>query len=192
MTPQTEREAARDAPGADFGPGLPAAPTLPRYTLAERGLVGLCMAMFVAMIFATLAQVVFRYVLEIAVPWTEEAARALFVLSMVMSMAFAYREREHIVVDFLFVKLSPVAQRRLGLVFDLAILGFLAAWARGAWRLAEINWNSTLVTIPFFRVAYFYVWEVAAILLFLLYVLLDAVARVRGEGAGAFGRDVDR
>lgn len=150
------------------------------------------MALFVAMILATLAQVVFRYVLEIPVPWTEEAARALFVLSMVMSMAFAYREREHIVVDFLFVKLSPVSQRRLGLVFNLAILAFLAAWARGAWRLAEINWNSTLVTIPFFRVAYFYIWEVAAILLFLLYVVLDTIARVRGEGAGALGRDVDR
>lgn len=162
-----------------------------RYTVAERVLIALCLAMFCAMILATLAQILFRYVLELPLPWTEEAARALFVLAMVMTIAFAYREREHIVVDFLFVKLPRSAQRWLGIVFNLLILAFLVSWARGAWRLADVNWGSNLITIPFFRVAYFYIWELAAIALLFLYVLLDTLARIRGGPDGAIGRDGD-
>lgn len=176
-------------PGADFGPAGPDPGRVPSYGRTERLLIGLCLIMFCAMIAATLAQILFRYVLEIPVAWTEEAARALFVLSIVMAIAFAYREREHVVVDFLFAKLPPQAQRWLGALFNLLILAFLAFWARGAWRLAELNWGSNLITIPFFRVAYFYIWELAAIALLFVYVLLDLVSRVRGDGRGAIGRD---
>ena len=181
---------ADGASGTDFGPSAPGGRRGPPYSRAERALIGLCLAMFVAMILATLAQILFRYVLELPLAWTEEAARALFVLSMVMSIAFAYRKREHIIVDFLFDRLPPAWQRWLGLVFNLFILAFLAFWARGAWRLAELNWGSNLIAIPFFRVGYFYVWELAAIALLFLYVVLDTLARLKGE-SGAVGRDVD-
>ena len=173
-----------DPPGSDFEPPSAAAARTPAYTLAERLLIRLCLLLFSAMIVATLAQILFRYVLQLPLPWTEEAARALFVLSMVMSMAFAYREREHIVVDFLFDQMPAPVRRWLGFVFDVAIIGFLVFWARGAWRLAELTWNSRLITISFFRVGYFYAWEVAAIALLLLYVLLDMARRARG-GRGA-------
>ncbi|WP_420393185.1 TRAP transporter small permease [Acuticoccus sp.] len=180
------------APGADLPEAQGGAPRTTPYTWVERALVALCLVLFIAMIGATLAQILFRYVLEISVVWTEEAARTLFVLSMVMAIAFAYREREHIIVDFIFGELPASAQRWLGLAFNLFILAFLAFWARGALQLAELNWGSNLVTIPFFRVAYFYYWELAAIALLFLYVLLDTVARARGNReALATGQDMD-
>lgn len=178
------------APGADFGPSAPPPKGGPRYTLVERVLINICLAMFWAMILATLGQILFRYVLEVSVSWTEEAARALFVLSMVMSMAFAYREKEHVVVDFLFAKLPSGVQRWLGLAFNLFILAFLTFWARGALRLAELNWESSLITVPWFRVSYFYIWELAAITLLFLYVLADTRARLR-RADGAAGKDID-
>lgn len=188
--PEDARPDAAHPPALDSGG--PAADDTPAglYTLPERLLFAVTLAMFTAMIGATLAQILFRYFLQIPVTWTEEAARALFVMAMLMGMAFAYRERQHVIVDFLFVKLPAPLQRWLGVVFNLLILVFLGFWARGALRLAEINWGSSLITVPFFRVAYFYIWELLAIALFFLYVLLDTAARVAGrapyaEAAGA-------
>ncbi|MCB1384756.1 MAG: TRAP transporter small permease [Nitratireductor sp.] len=182
--------ASAGVPGVDFDPPAGGVPQV-SYSPPERMLIWLCLAAFCAMILAALGQVVFRYVLEIPVAWTEEAARVLFVLCMVMSIAFAYREHEHVVVDFLFAGFPAGIQRGLALVFNLCIVAFLGFWARGAWRLAELNWNSTLTTIPFFRVSYFYIWELAAIGLLFLYVLLDTRDQIAGRRAGPLGRDHD-
>lgn len=155
-----------------------------RYTLPERFLDGAAVTMFILMGVCTLAQVLFRYFLHLPAPWTEEAARTLFVLSMLMGIAFAYREGEHIVVDFLFLKLPERARRVVLIGFDIAILMFLAMWARGALQLAQLNWGSRLVTIEFFRVSYFYIWEIGAIALTALYVTLHMAALIRGERRG--------
>lgn len=162
-----------------------------RLTLAERAIEVVTLVMFVAVLLATLAQVFFRYVAEIPVPWTEELARTLFVLAMLTGIALAYREREHVVVDFLFLRLPPPARRIVKLVFDAAILILLVIWARGALALAELNWGSTLITLEFFRVAYFYLWELFAIALMVLYVLIDMVKTVR-TGAASYGPDTPR
>lgn len=161
------------------------APRRVHYGRVERGLFAVAMTFFIAMILCTLTQILFRYFLKMTLPWTEEAARALFVLSMLLGMAFAYREREHVVVDFLFRALPGPARRWLGAGFAVVILFFLAVWARGAWQLAWLNWNSSLITLPFFRVAYFYLWELGAIVLMALYVLLDLLSLLRGEAEGA-------
>lgn len=161
------------------------APARPGYTRFERVLFAATLAMFIAMILATLTQILFRYFLKITLPWTEEAARSLFVLSMLTGMAFAYREREHVVVDFLFRKLPATIRGFLSVVFSLTILVLLAAWLRGAWQLAVLNWNATLITVPFFRVGYFYLWEMGAIILLATYVLLDLRTALRRGRPGA-------
>lgn len=163
------------------------APERVRYTLIERILFGSALTMFILMGLSTLAQILFRYFIQTPLPWTEEAARTLFVLSMLMAIAFAYREREHIIVDFLFNKLPAQIRRAAGIGFNIAILAFLGFWARGAIVLAELNWNSTLVTLPFFRVSYFYIWEIGAIALTAIYVLLNTAALVRGDAAATAG-----
>lgn len=176
---------------SEAGPSLPPRPA--RYNIFERALFGAAFVMFVAMILATLGQIVFRYVLEVSVTWTEEVARSLFVLSILMAIVFAYREREHIIVDFLYVNMPPPVQRWLGILFNLCILAFIAFAVRGAWHLAELNWTSSLITVPFFSVAYFYIWQILALILLFLYVVSDTAARMRGNGeaSGGLGRDHD-
>lgn len=151
------------------------------YTLPERLLIGAAFVMFAAMIAATLGQVLFRYFLQISVPWTEEAARALFVMANLTGIAIAYREREHIIVDFLFTRLPPKLQRGLSVLFSLMTLGFLAFWARGSWAMVGRNWNVELITAAWFRVAYFYVWELGMIALMAVYILLDIRGLVTGK-----------
>ncbi len=142
-------------------------------TSLERVVQSLGLAMFAAMLLLTLAQVVFRYALHLPVPWTEEAARALFVLATLSGIALAWRRRQHIIVDFLFAAMPFAVQRGLSLLFGISILAFLMLWARGAIELAGRNWDVTLITIGWFRLAYYYIWELAVIGLLALYVLLD-------------------
>ncbi|QIB34631.1 TRAP transporter small permease [Ancylobacter pratisalsi] len=130
-------------------------------------------AMFAAMFVLTLAQVLFRYFLQIPVPWTEEAARALFVMSVLSGIALAYRQREHVVVDFLFAQFSPRMKRGFSIAFGLSILFFLAFWASGAILMAQRNWSISLITISWFRISYYYLWELAMIALLAVYVLID-------------------
>lgn len=129
--------------------------------------------MFAAMFLLTLAQVVFRYLLQISVPWTEEVARALFVLATLSGITLAWRQREHIIVDFLFVKFSPQVQRWLSMGFAISILLFLAFWARGAFDSMNRNWAVGLITVEWFRIAFFYLWELMMIALLAVYLLLD-------------------
>ena len=137
------------------------------------------LVMFVAMMLATLLQVLARYFLHLALPWTEELARTLFIASMMVGIALAVRRREHIVVDFVFAKLLPGARFVASLLFDAAILLFLAVWLRGALLLMELNANATYVTLPWLRVAQVYALEAAAIGLMMVFVLADAVRQYR-------------
>lgn len=153
-------------------------------TALSRLTAGIALAMFAVMFALTLAQVLFRYFLHLPVPWTEEAARALFVLATLSGIALAWRDRQHIIVDFLYLQLPLAARRWLSVVFALSILWFLALWARGALDLAPRNWTVRLVTIDWFRVAYYYIWELAMIALLAIYVLSDLRDLLTGRITG--------
>jgi len=151
------------------------------YTLPERTILCAAVVMFIIMITLTLSQVLFRYVLQIPAPWTEEAARVLFILSVLSGFAFAYREDEHIFVDFLFNQYPDKVKKNVSILFKLSILGFLAFWLRGTWQLIFVNWNNGLITIPWFRVAYLYIWEFAMLLLLGFYLLIDLKDLMLGQ-----------
>jgi len=63
------------------------------FTIIEKFLGVVTMAGFLGMLLATGGQVLFRYALQISVPWTEELARILFIQTMFFGIAIAIRER---------------------------------------------------------------------------------------------------
>ena len=147
--------------------------------LVEKAVVILAMAGFIGMLLAAGGQVMFRYVLKIAVPWTEELARALFVLSMFFGMAVAIRGKDHIVVDFLFKRLSVRKQALGRIVFDGAILILLCFLARGTVTMTRLMWDSYLISLDWIRTGYLYIGELVAVLLMMLYVVLEILENLR-------------
>jgi TRAP-type C4-dicarboxylate transport system permease small subunit len=133
---------------------------------------------FVVVMVATLIQVAARY-LHVPIDWTEELARTLFLCSIMLGIALAIRRSSHIVVDFIFAGLTPRAQAMLSIAFDLGILLFLATWLRGAIRLVEINAGTTFVMLPWFPVSAVYGVEAGAIVLMILFVLVDLVQQAQ-------------
>lgn len=147
--------------------------------LLDKSLVAIAMVGFIGMLLSTGGQVLFRYVLKIPVPWTEELARILFILSMFLGIAIAIREREHIVVNFLFKKMSTRAQAIGHIVFDVAILILLCFLARGTVSMVQIMWNSYMIALDWIRTAYLYIGEFIAILFMIFYIILEILENAR-------------
>ena len=70
-------------------------------------------------------QIIWRYVLESPLPWSDEAARYLLVWVSMLAIALAFRDDSHIRLDYFFVKLSPPVRHGLWIFLNLITLTFL-------------------------------------------------------------------
>jgi TRAP-type C4-dicarboxylate transport system permease small subunit len=157
----------------------------PLLRILRRILDAILIGGFTVMSVATLGQVLFRYFLHIPATWTEELARVTFVMITYFAMAVAVRDKDHIVVDFLLVKLAPRARALLLIAFDVAILAFLALVARGALLMAERMWTAELTMLDGVTQGHLYLGELIAILLMMLYAALDMAVQLRVLRGGA-------
>lgn len=153
-------------------------------TILDRTLVVIAVTAFIGMMLATAGQVIFRYVLEISVGWTEELARVLFITAMFLGIAIATRQHQHIVVDFLFKRLGDRARRVVATVFDFIILVILISMLRGAITMVDLTWESYMIAMPWMRTGYLFLIECAAIGLVILYVIIDLANRIRKRADG--------
>lgn len=127
---------------------------------------------FIGMLLSTGGQVLFRYVLRISVPWTEELARILFIQTMFFGIAVAIRENEHIVVDFLFKKMNIRLQAVGHLLYNGAIFIFLCFLARGTLAMTKMTWGSYMISLDWIRTGYLYMGELIAIVCMMLYIVI--------------------
>ncbi len=88
-------------------------------------------ALFSAMVIVTTMGVFFRYVLNNALPWAEEADRYLFIWLSFVGASITMRHKAHIAVDLLLRYVSPAWRRALVLASQAAVLVFLGVicWA---------------------------------------------------------------
>jgi TRAP-type C4-dicarboxylate transport system permease small subunit len=141
-------------------------------------------AAFIVMFAAALLQVLVRYVLHIPVPWTEELARVLFTLAMLLGIALAIRNGEHIRVEALADRLPRRRRLVLELAFQLLILVLLLVLARGTLRMLDVTWNSYLIALGWLRTGYLYLAQLIALGLMLLYLVARMVEGLRALGGG--------
>jgi TRAP-type transport system small permease protein len=80
---------------------------------------------FVVMLILVTSQVVFRYLLQISVPWTEEAARWFYAWQVFLGSALAMRARIHLQITVLLDRFSGKPRTFLDLLSALTGLGFL-------------------------------------------------------------------
>ena len=92
---------------------------------------GAAIGLFSAMVVVTTMGVFFRYVLNNALPWAEEADRYLFIWLSFVGASITMRYKAHIAVDLLLRYVSPAWQHRLALIVQGCVLVFLGVvfWA---------------------------------------------------------------
>lgn len=88
----------------------------------------------VALVAVTFAQVVFRYVLQAPLSWSEETARFLMMWLAALSGAYAFKTRGHFALRFLVDRFGSSGQRALGTVVSFAVATFLAIFAYQSFR----------------------------------------------------------
>ena len=87
--------------------------------------------LFAAMVTVTTLGVFYRYALNDALPWAEEADRYLFIWLSFVGASITMRHKGHIAVDLLLRYVSPAWRHRLVLTAHASVLVFLGlvCWA---------------------------------------------------------------
>jgi TRAP-type transport system small permease protein len=135
---------------------------------------------FTGIFLCVLAQVVFRYVFNNPLTWSEELARYLFIWCAFLGWIIASRHDGHLAMTYLAQRLPPPGRVAAAVTIQLATLWF--AWILGSrgWQLVRNNWDVENVAVPF-NLGVVYVIEPLAAAVIAAYALLALGALLRGE-----------
>jgi TRAP-type C4-dicarboxylate transport system permease small subunit len=144
-----------------------------RFLLVSFEVVAL--AAFIVMLLSSILQVIFRYVLNLPLMWTEELARLMCVLTTYFGAVVVLLLREHIRVDFIDTVLRLRGRAVAAVVGDVLIGWFLVAFAYGCWLMAQATWATETATMEWFRMGYIYAAVGVAALAMLVAVIIDII-----------------
>jgi TRAP-type C4-dicarboxylate transport system permease small subunit len=105
-------------------------------------LEGVVLALFAVMLILVTAQVVFRYILQVSVPWTEEAARWFYAWQIFLGSAIAMKRGLHLRATFILDRFPARLRAAIEAVTALAGMLFLAG----------IGWGSLLMIVAVYPV----------------------------------------
>jgi TRAP-type transport system small permease protein len=144
----------------------------------ERMLIVLSM-LIAAVVFL---QVVFRYVLQQPLFWSEELPRYLLIWMSFLAAALAQKSEAHINITLALTPLPAAAQRWVRLLTNLVILGFLGVLVYSGSLVTRITaaHRSTALQIP--MAAVYAALPIGAALM-ALYLILQIVQDLRGRRA---------
>lgn len=124
--------------------------------------------------------VIFRYVLNDSLTWSEEFARYLFIWMVFLGAAIAARRRAHIALDVFSGRLGARGERALQWVERTATLAFAALVAIPGWTFVTVGMTnlSPAMEMP---MGFVYAAPVAGCALIVLYLLRPATEPARRD-----------
>lgn len=116
----------------------------------EASVNAVAVTLFGGMVLVTAAGVFFRYVLDAALPWAEEADRYLFIWLTFVGAAITMRHKAHIAVDILVRSLAPTAREWAAVLAYGCVLVFLGVVFWASERVIEVTsyTRTTATDIP--------------------------------------------
>jgi TRAP-type C4-dicarboxylate transport system permease small subunit len=135
----------------------------------------LALVAFVAMLLLVIAQVFFRYVAQLSVPWTEEAARWFYAYQIFLGCIIAARDKLHLQVTFVLDRFPPRLQAAVQCGIAVSGLIFLAGII---WGGAVMVWATSTVEAGSFALSMSYLYlSIPVSLAFLFFLTLGDLAR---------------
>ena len=97
-----------------------------RRVLARVGIAELWLAVaaFAAVVLLTIVQVGLRYFFDASLWWAQEVSQMMILVAYFQGIAYAFKTRQYIVIDFLAERLSPAAQLYCYLFAQLLVVVF--------------------------------------------------------------------
>ena len=103
---------------------------------------------FSTMLILMVLQVVFRYVLRVSVPWTDELARSLYIWQIFLGAALAHRYSGHIQITILLDRLSIPKKRIFDFIIELFNFMVSGVILYGSIKMMSRTYGIFLSTIP--------------------------------------------
>lgn len=128
---------------------------------------------FLTVIISVVMQIVFRFILRISVPWTEELARLAVIWMTFFGIILVQADRESIRTDFLVNKLPLKVRYLLEKVVNLASIILLLAILRGSIEMLEFTSGVTMSSITWLSSCVLYYPVIIAIPLVIIYLIRD-------------------
>ena len=135
---------------------------------------------FLIMLGSSILQVIFRYLSDFSLMWTEELARLMCVFTTYFGGVVVLMLREHIRVDVIDSLVGPRGRAVAAIVSDVLVTWFLVVFAIGCWLMAEATWQTETATMDWFRMGYVYVGVGIAVVAMIAITALDATNRILG------------
>jgi len=133
---------------------------------------------FVVMLVLVMSQVVFRYVLQVSVPWTEEAARWFYAWQIFLGSSLAMRERLHLQITVLLGRFTGRPRACLDFFAALTGLGFLAGIIWGSLLMIRAVYPVQAGSFPI-STSYLYLSLPVGLIAMLVLTLRDVVDSAR-------------
>jgi TRAP-type C4-dicarboxylate transport system permease small subunit len=142
-------------------------------------LTGVVMTAFALMLIIMAIQVISRYILGIAVSWTDEASRYLFLAEIFLGSVLALRYQEHVRITIVTDVLTPSLRNIAASVADVICVLVLLMLVVGAWNMMD---RTAGIMASTFRMSFSYIYLIQLISALLMIGLLlgDLYRRLSG------------
>lgn len=141
-----------------------------------------CISLFVILVLLVVWQVFVRQVLHDGNPWTESAARNVFIWQGLVGAAYVIGEKDDVAIDFL-VRKFPAVVSKIVEVLAHAIVGGFAIWIMvlGGYQIVQSTWDDTVELLPVSQGMIYLAVPVAGVLIAIYCVLhiIEAVTTTR-------------
>ena len=115
-----------------------------------------CAAFFAAICFIVLYQVVARFILKIATPWTEELARYLLVVLTFLGACVSIREESHLIALNILCGRSAKVEKIGRLIVAGILLSVNVVFTRNSFRMSAIAGTEMASSMVWLRTSYLY------------------------------------
>lgn len=128
-------------------------------------------------------QVVFRYILQISVPWTEEAARLAIIWMVFFGLILVQADKEQIRTDYFINKLPVTLRVGLEKVINVCSILLLFVVFKGALGMLKHTSGVQMGAMPWLSSSVLYIPVLLALPLTVLYLIKDICSQPT-EGPG--------
>lgn len=101
--------------------------------LFDRLIFALIVSATAGMLIVICLQVFFRFILNNALSWPEEASRFLMLWALFLAAGYALKDDEHVGLTFFIGRLSARYRSGLRMIMHLVVVGFLVVMVYGGW-----------------------------------------------------------
>jgi TRAP-type C4-dicarboxylate transport system permease small subunit len=129
-------------------------------------------------------QVFTRFVLKDPSSFTEELARYLLIWLSLLGAAYGIGQKKHLSMEYLYLRVSQNAQRKIDLVVDSIVIAFaLLVMLIGGSYLVVLTWHLEQIS-PSLQIPLAYVYSVLPLsgAFMVFYAILSLLARKSGNG----------